>query len=64
MKDTLTWLGLIVFAIMVIVMGVQGSLGRVLAVVFVPNALEVVTEWSGGGDQGGGGGGGGGSGFG
>lgn len=41
MRQTLAWLLLILFAVLLIVMGIQGSFGRVVAVIFTPASLEV-----------------------
>jgi hypothetical protein len=35
------WILLIMFAILLMTMGIQGSLGKVFAVTFVPSELEV-----------------------
>lgn len=41
MRTFLAWLLLFLFALMLVIMGVQGSLGRVVAVIFTPASLEV-----------------------
>lgn len=43
MKHFLAWLLVFIFAILLITMGIQGSLGRVVAVAFTPASLEVAT---------------------
>ena len=41
MSNTFAWLLLLLFGIFLIVLGIQGSAGRVLAVIFTPASLEV-----------------------
>lgn len=41
MPNFLAWLLLFLFALLLVVMGIQGSLGRVVAVIFTPASLEV-----------------------
>lgn len=43
MRHFLAWLLVLLFAILLITMGIQGSLGRVVAVMFTPASLEVAT---------------------
>jgi len=40
-RSFLTWVLLVLFALALIAMGVQGNLGRVVAVIFTPASLEV-----------------------
>lgn len=42
MRDFLVWVLLMLFGAMLIIMGIQGSSGRILAVVFTPASLEVM----------------------
>lgn len=42
MREFLAWLLLLLFALMLVIMGIQGSSGRVLAVIFTPASLEVM----------------------
>lgn len=41
MRSALLWLLLLLFGFLLIVVGIQGSLGRVIAVVFTPASLDV-----------------------
>lgn len=41
MRQFLAWLLVFLFAILLITMGIQGSMGRVIAVTFTPASLEV-----------------------
>ena len=43
MRQFLTWFLLLLIGLMFVVVGIQGSGGRVLAVVFTPACLDVVT---------------------
>lgn len=43
MKDALAWVGLFLAAIVLILMGFEGSAGKVFAVVFAPAMLESET---------------------
>lgn len=40
-RQFLVWLLILLFALLLLVMGIQGSSGRVLAVIFTPASLEV-----------------------
>lgn len=40
-RQFLVWLLILLFAMLLLTMGIQGSAGRVLAVVFTPASLEV-----------------------
>lgn len=42
MRNSLAWLLVLLFAIFLVVMGIQGSAGRILAVIFTPASLEVM----------------------
>lgn len=44
MKNFLVWLLLFLFGLLLLVMGVQGSLGRVVAVIFTPASLDVTSS--------------------
>lgn len=41
MRQFFAWFLLLLFALMLIIMGIQGSAGRVIAVVFTPASLTV-----------------------
>ncbi len=41
MRSAAAWWGLLLLGIILIVVGIQGSLGRMLAVVVTPNRLKV-----------------------
>lgn len=41
-KNFFAWLLLLFIAFLLIIMGIQGSLGKVFAVIFVPSELEVI----------------------
>lgn len=40
-REIFVWLLLLWFGILLFIMGIQGSAGRVLAVIFTPGSLEV-----------------------
>jgi hypothetical protein len=41
MQDALAWIALLMLALILIVVGFQGSAGKILAVTFVPSILEI-----------------------
>jgi hypothetical protein len=56
MKSTGAWFFLLLLGLLLMVAGVQGSLGRIIAVIFVPDMLRIGDSMTGlaggGGDSG------------